>query len=205
MFSQQSYSPDPRFNAKHSRTHPQNQSTNRGAIESARGPAPSPRTPTARSQSAPASKRRGAGIQKDRGRERRSHFNAAQRIDEYSLQGFPFLMALGWVEPWPVPSMRFKLAVWTVAWKMPAKQDSSSISPTILFLFIGINLNKSDINSFRLHTVTTVSLHEISPLLDLFFLAQENKDSMFSVSLSVCPMFALFTGECWVQGLKTSG
>lgn len=99
MFSQQSNGTEPRFNTKHPRTHPQNQSTNGRAIESAPGPTSSPRTPTARSQSDPASERQGAGIQKERGRDDLAHFNAVLRIDEYSSQGFPFLMPLGWVEP----------------------------------------------------------------------------------------------------------
>ncbi len=100
VFNQQSYGTEPPLNTKHPLTHPQNQSSNNRAIETAPGPARSPRTPTAHWQSDSAS---GAGIQKNRGKGRRSHFNAIQRLDEYSLQGLTFLMPLGWVEPWPLP------------------------------------------------------------------------------------------------------
>lgn len=109
VFNQQSYGTEPPLNTKHPLTHPQNQSSNNRAIETAPGPARSPRTPTAHWQSDSAS---GAGIQKNRGKGRRSHFNAIQRLDEYSLQGLTFLMPLGWVEP---SSMWLKIWVWTVA------------------------------------------------------------------------------------------
>lgn len=98
VFNQQSYSTEPPLNTKH----PQNQSSNNRAIETAPGPARSPRKPTAHWQSDSASER-GVLVFRRTGGRADTHFNAIQRFDEYSLQGLTFLMPLGWVEPWPLP------------------------------------------------------------------------------------------------------
>lgn len=55
VFNQQSYGTEPPLNTKHPLTHPQNQSSNNRAIETAQGPARSLRMPTAHWQSDSAS------------------------------------------------------------------------------------------------------------------------------------------------------
>ncbi len=114
VFNQQSYSTEPPLNTKH----PQNQSSNNRAIETAPGPARSPRTPTRTLTKRFSIGARGAGIQKNRGKGRRSHLNAIQRLDEYSLQGRTFLMPLGWVEPWPLPQCD-----WRSEFRLPTRSQ----------------------------------------------------------------------------------
>lgn len=68
VFNQQSYGTEPLLNTKHPLTHPQNQSSNNRAIETARGPAWSPRTAIAHWQSVSMPERGALGFTRTGGR-----------------------------------------------------------------------------------------------------------------------------------------